>query len=142
MVFEKHPPPLKISGCTPESSARDKFKLYNTCIKKRYMKNCRKWLSSLQPFLIQLTVQKIENSSQYNPTELLFQNELRNRRRLFSKNGYRTSFFNRILEKLFTQNNGACNQDLNSSKTQKRKFFLTEPYSGKRQLLFSKICGF
>ena len=32
MVFEKYPP-LKIFGCTPESSARDEFKVSNTCIK-------------------------------------------------------------------------------------------------------------
>ena len=41
------------------------------------------------------------------------------------------SFFNRILEKLLTRNNGTCNQDLNSSKTQERKFFHTVSYSGK-----------
>ena len=52
------------------------------------------------------------------------------------------AFSNRILEKLLTQNSGACNQDLNSSKPQERKFLLTVPYSGKRQPLFSKIYGF
>ena len=44
---------------------------------------------------------------------------------LFSKNGYPTSFSNGLLENLLNQNNGASNQDLNSSKAQERKFFLS-----------------
>ena len=40
------------------------------------------------------------------------------------------------------QNNGASNQDLNSSKSQERKFFLTVPYLGKPSTTFFKINGF
>ena len=69
-------------------------------------------------------------------TKLLFQNQVRNLRQLFSKNGYPTSFFNRILEKFLNQNNGASNQDLNSSKAQERKFSLAIPYLGKPSTTF------
>ena len=71
-------------------------------------------------------------------TKDLFQNEVRNLRQLFSKNGYSTLFFNRILEKFLNQNNGASNQDLNSSKSQERQFLLTVPYLGKLSITFFK----
>ena len=71
-------------------------------------------------------------------TKDLFQNKVRNLRQLFSKNGYPTSFFNQILENFLNQNNGASNQDLNSSKSQERKFFLTVPYLGKPSTTFLK----
>ena len=71
-------------------------------------------------------------------TKDLFQNEVRNLRQLFSKNGYPTSFFNHILENFLNQNNMASNQDLNSSKSQERKFFLTVLYLGKPSTTFFK----
>ena len=71
-------------------------------------------------------------------TKDLFRNVVRNLRQLFSKNGYPTSFFNRILENFLNHNNGASNQDLNSSKSQERKFFLIVPYLGKPSTTFFK----
>ena len=69
-------------------------------------------------------------------TKDIFQYEVRNLRQLFSKNGYPTSFFNRVLEKFLNQNNGTSNQDLNSSKALKRKFFLTVLYLTKPSTTF------
>ena len=71
-------------------------------------------------------------------TKLLFQNEVRNPRQIFSKNGYPASFFNRIQDKFLTQSDGVFNQDLDSSREQERKFFLTVPYLGKPSKTFFK----
>ena len=53
-------------------SERDKFKLKHLH-EKFYMKKCQKWLSSLQPLLVQLTLQKYFKGktifeAAYNPT--------------------------------------------------------------------------
>ena len=65
----------------------------------------------------------LHRAKKISSTKLLFQNEVRNLRQVFCKNGYSTSFFNRILDKFLTQSDGVSNQDLDSSREQERKFF-------------------
>ena len=61
----------------------------------------------------------------------------------FSKNRYSASFFNPILDKFLTQSDGALpNQDLGSSREQRRNFFFTVPYLGKPSKTFFKSVQF
>ena len=60
-------------------------------------------------------------------TKLFFQTEVRSLRQILSKNGYPAPFFNRILKKFLTQSDGVPNQDLNSSREQKRRKHLGKP---------------
>ena len=106
--------------------------MLNNCLKLRTLFSKRSWVEHVC-FERDLLFHRAKNICS---TQDLFENKVRNLRQLFSKNGYPTSFFNRILENFLNQNNGASNQDLNSSISQGRKFFLTVPYLGKPSTTF------